>query len=222
MGARVHSRTSTVLERAIGPKRNPSEIVWVKCPHPLIRAGLEAALEGEKEVRRVEDVESSVTLHSAQPGCIVVCAPQDDLPQEISRLRNLAPDATVVVMGLFSDASLARTALRSGARGFIHIGMEPSQVRRAILVASRGELVVPRELITELIGQEDSVDIPALTPRQREILHLVTEGFTNAQIAQELFLSEYTIKQHLRAAYKLLGVRNRTEAARLYKTFQDR
>jgi DNA-binding NarL/FixJ family response regulator len=56
-----------------------------------------------------------------------------------------------------------------------------------------------------------------LTPRQREILELVVEGLSNARIAERLFLTESTIKQHLRAAYKLLNVRNRTEAAKLLR-----
>ncbi len=53
-----------------------------------------------------------------------------------------------------------------------------------------------------------------LWARQREILELVVEGLSNAEIAGRLYLSESTIKQHLRAAYKVLGVRNRTEAAK--------
>ncbi len=118
-------------------------------------------------------------------------------------------------------AALARSALQKGARGFVHVGMQPSQIRRAILMVRKGELVVPREIITDLIRQEAPVDILMLTPRQREILQLVAEGLTNAQIARRLFLSEYTIKQHLRAAYKLLGVRNRTQAVRLYRSLEE-
>ena len=68
-----------------------------------------------------------------------------------------------------------------------------------------------------LADGESSANLDILSHRQREILELVVEGFTNAQIAKRLFLSEYTVKQHLRAAYKLLGVSNRTEAAKLVR-----
>jgi DNA-binding CsgD family transcriptional regulator len=61
------------------------------------------------------------------------------------------------------------------------------------------------------------VDLAALSARQREILGLVVEGMSNAEIARRLFLSESTVKQHLRGAYKLLGASNRTEAARLFR-----
>jgi DNA-binding NarL/FixJ family response regulator len=58
-------------------------------------------------------------------------------------------------------------------------------------------------------------DSTVLTPRQRQIVGLVCEGLSNAQIAKRLFLTESTVKQHLRAAYKLLNVRNRVQAAKL-------
>ena len=113
------------------------------------------------------------------------------------------------------DARVAWDALRAGARGFIHAGMPPDQVVRAVTVAAAGELVAPRELLQYLVTHEDPADLHALSARQGEILGLVVEGLSNAQIAKRLYLSESTVKQHLRAAYKLLGVRNRTEAAKL-------
>jgi DNA-binding NarL/FixJ family response regulator len=64
---------------------------------------------------------------------------------------------------------------------------------------------------------DQSGDLTALSVRQREILGYVAEGLSNAEIGRRLFLSESTIKQHLRAAYKLLGVSNRTEAANLFR-----
>jgi DNA-binding NarL/FixJ family response regulator len=57
-----------------------------------------------------------------------------------------------------------------------------------------------------------------LSSRQKELLGLIGEGLSNAQITERLFLSESTIKQHLRAAYKVLGVNNRTEAVRLIRS----
>ncbi len=80
--------------------------------------------------------------------------------------------------------------------------------------------MAPRGLTEFLLAEGDSpANLDLLSARQREILDLVVEGFTNGQIAKRLFLSESTVKQHLRASYKLLGVRNRTEAARLVRRF---
>jgi DNA-binding NarL/FixJ family response regulator len=96
--------------------------------------------------------------------------------------------------------------------------MTPDQLVRAITVATKGELVAPRELLGYLITlEEEPEDLVDLSPRQREILELVVEGLSNAEIGRRLYLSESTIKQHLRAAYKLLQVSNRTEAANLFR-----
>lgn len=112
---------------------------------------------------------------------------------------------------------VALTALTSGARGFVHAGMPPEQLTRAIEVASRGELVAPRGLLEVLIRGETPAVLDGLSTRQREILGLVTEGLSNAQIARRLFLSEPTVKQHLRAVYKTLRVKNRAQAARVFR-----
>ena len=94
--------------------------------------------------------------------------------------------------------------------------MELDQIARAVDGAHEGEIVAPRKLLEYLIANDDPADLEALTIRQREILQLVAQGLSNAQIAKDLFLSESTVKQHLRATYKVLGVSSdRKEAARL-------
>jgi DNA-binding NarL/FixJ family response regulator len=95
--------------------------------------------------------------------------------------------------------------------------MMPDQLARALAVAIRGELVAPRELLQYVLTNDQSGDLALLSVRQREILGYVAERLSNAEISRRLFLSESTIKQHLRAAYKLLGVSNRTEAANLFR-----
>jgi len=93
--------------------------------------------------------------------------------------------------------------------------MQLDQIARAVEVANEGEIVAPRKLLEYLIANDDPADLDALTVRQREIFQLVAQGLSNAQIAENLFLSELTVKQHLHATYKALGVSDRKEAARL-------
>lgn len=130
----------------------------------------------------------------------------------------MSPDASpVVVFGPQLDLPLARDALQAGAFGFVHAKMTPDQLVRAVAVAAKGELVAPWELLRYLLLEDNSHDLAALSARQREILGFVLEGLSNAEIGRRLYLSESTIKQHLRSAYKLLGVSNRTEAANLFR-----
>ena len=85
-------------------------------------------------------------------------------------------------------------------------------------VVQKGELAAPRQLLRWYLCQNETPEIGDITARGRETLELLVEGLSNAQIAERLYVSESTIKQHLRAVYKVLGVRNRTEAA---KTMRD-
>ena len=133
----------------------------------------------------------------------------------MKRIRRHSPNALIIIFGLYLDLAVAKAALQSGARGFIHAGMQPEQITRAVCVATKGEIVAPRQLLEYLIANEDVVKLNILSARQREILQLVKDGLSNAQIAKSLFLTESTVKQHLRSAYKALGVSNRTEAANL-------
>jgi DNA-binding NarL/FixJ family response regulator len=122
-----------------------------------------------------------------------------------------------LVFGSRLDLPLARDALKVGASGFVHAEMTPDQLVRAVAVAAKGELVAPRELLGYVLAEDKPADFAALSVRQREILGYVVEGLSNAQIGERLFLTESTIKQHLRSAYKVLGVKNRTEAANLFR-----
>lgn len=187
-------------------------LVWIDCPYPVMYLGLAKILEKEARVQVGREAPSEES-----PAFIIsITEDTEGLSESIKRLQEVNPDAPILVFGLHLDLPLAWAALREGARGFIHGAMQPEQIIRAIKVAKKGEIVAPRELLEYLIAKE-LTDPNALSARQREILGLVREGLTNAQIAEKLFLSESTVKQHLRAAYKILGVRNRIEAARLMR-----
>ena len=197
------------------PRDNPkpSGVVWVDCPHSLVSTGLVRVLEEKTRVHQGPKPPGDA------PSCVILCVNgQEDLSERLERLRELSPGAPpVVVFGHQLDLPLARDALRAGASGFVHAEMTPEQLVRAVAVAAKGELVAPRELLRYVLIEDQSGDLAALSARQREILGYVVEGLSNAEIGRRLYLSESTIKQHLRSAYKLLGVSNRTEAANLFR-----
>jgi DNA-binding NarL/FixJ family response regulator len=197
------------------PQNNPRPLglVWVDCPRSVVSAGLVRALEKRATVHQGLKPPRDV------PSCIILCAnSRKDLSERVEFYQGLSQGAPpVVVFSPQLDLPLARDALQAGASGFAHAEMMPDQLLRAVAVAAKGELVAPRELLRYVLTDDQSGDLAALSARQREILGYVVEGLSNAEIGRRLYLSESTIKQHLRAAYKLLGVSNRTEAANLFR-----
>jgi DNA-binding NarL/FixJ family response regulator len=186
-------------------------LVWIHCPYSVISVGLEQALEEQVRVHvgREAPVAFSFVVLFAQG--------VEDLSEGVEQVRTLNPTASILVFGLHADILLARVAFEIGTQGFIHAGMTPDQVAQSVKAAANGEPIVPQELLLELIVGRERVNLNVLSVRQKEILDLVVDGLSNAQIARRLYLSESTVKQHLRAAYKLLGVRNRTSAANLIR-----
>jgi DNA-binding NarL/FixJ family response regulator len=194
----------------VSSERKPLGLVWIDCPYPVVAAGLKSAMERHARVH----LGSSPPQDDVPSSAIFDAGGATGLSEGIKGMQEVNPEMSILVFSLRVDLPLARAALRLGARGFVHAGMEPEQIARAVEVAAGGEIVAPRKLLEFLIANEDSADRDALTPRQRDILGLVAEGLSNAEIARRLFLSESTVKQHLRAAYKTLGVKDRKEAAK--------
>jgi DNA-binding NarL/FixJ family response regulator len=201
--ARHHSRAE---RKALG-------LVWIDCPYPVLAIGLQEVLADHARLHLGQE-----PPENEAPALIVHCpAKADDFVSELEYLRAAAPDAPILIFGLRVDPRAGKIALQAGARGFIHIGMQPTQIVNALSLARAGEVVIPGEILEGLMVARTSSGLETLTTRQQEIVMLVAEGLTNAQIAKRLYLSEFTIKQHLRHAYKILGVNNRTEAAKLFR-----
>ena len=193
------------------PEDDPIRLVWLKGSQQVASLGLEKAL-GTARLYKGQDAPTG------GPPSAVICitSVDEDFASQVEGARDLAPNCVVLVFAPSPDLRLARGALEAGASGLLHAGMSPEQILRAVRVALKGETVLPRCLLSEWVKEHRLPDIDvSLSHRQKEILELVAEGFTNAEIAGRLFLSESTIKQHLRAAFKALSVRNRREAAAL-------
>jgi DNA-binding NarL/FixJ family response regulator len=217
-GAKLDAAARAVPgERRIGPAgeatspAKPLGLVWVVIPsRSLVAAGIEKGLEDKADVR------IGANSFAGSPSCVLLYADglNGGLVEDMGRVRKLHPGVPLLVLGPHLDLALAFTALKNGADGFVHAAMGREQVAKAVEVVQKGELVAPRQLLLYLLTQDTPPDVGALSVRQREVLQMVAEGESNAEIAGRLYLSESTVKQHLRAAYKLLGVRNRTQAAK--------
>ncbi len=140
---------------------------------------------------------------------IVIFACDVDAPREIASLRRLCrevPELMVVVISPPATGPGVRRALDAGATGLVFDSELELNLTTAIRAVVSGQSVVPRKL-------RAGVERPVLSHRERQVLALVRNGLTNAQIAKRLFLAESTIKSHLASIFTKLGVRSRKEVA---------
>jgi DNA-binding NarL/FixJ family response regulator len=142
----------------------------------------------------------------------------------LHELRTRWPDCPVIMLTTFDHANYVRRALAEGAAGYLLKDATPDDLQQAIKVAmSGGGNVLSPKVIQNLFesiessGDErgDAQQRPAsnLTQRETDILALLAEGKSNRDISRSLFLSEKTVKAHLAAVFRKLGVSNRTQAA---------
>jgi DNA-binding NarL/FixJ family response regulator len=205
-----------------------ADSVWVKGTPSIASLGLARTLKREFRVHRGANLPPAAASES--PSAVVCCLEgseeqqqQQEEEEEVASLvrsaKEAAPDAAILVFSPTLELPLICAAVSAGARGFLHTGMPPHQLARALSVVLAGEMALPRELLEAYLNwhneQRRGPNLSALSERQLEILELVVEGLSNAQIAKRLFVSESAVKQHLRAVYKVLGVRNRREAGRI-------
>jgi NarL family two-component system response regulator LiaR len=137
------------------------------------------------------------------------------------RVRSLGADASngAIVVFSFSDQPDAVShATRAGAQGFISKAVPQEQIIEGIKAAARGEQVIVTQR-SQHSQIDESLRWPGrgigLTERESELLSLLSTGMTNSELGRHLYVSENTVKTHLRRLYAKLGVRNRAQAAAL-------
>jgi DNA-binding NarL/FixJ family response regulator len=140
------------------------------------------------------------------------------------QIREKVPEVPVIVISATSTDAVITALLSSGAAGFIPKDLPREEFARALKAVWEGSVYLPPGYRRPGRSESDTPDmgdllarIAALSPQQRRILNLICEGKANKQIAWELSLAEATVKAHVTASLRRLGVRNRTQAALLMK-----
>ena len=133
-------------------------------------------------------------------------------------LRTQYPALPVVVVSATSDAVMMRRAVDLGASGFIPKSSPVETISEAIAAVLEGEIWLPESALAlddSTLSEYDELArrVASLTPQQFRVLDMLAEGLLNKQIAAELQVSEATIKAHVTAIFRKLGVRSRTQAA---------
>jgi DNA-binding NarL/FixJ family response regulator len=129
----------------------------------------------------------------------------------LARIRAAAPDAVVVAVSAGGRENEIRDALAAGAAACVLKSAQPDDVVTAIRQAQHQSVFFSREAATGSAPAERL----RLTVREVEVLRLVSEGLSNAEVARRLWITEQTVKFHLSNIYRKLGVTNRTQATRV-------
>jgi two-component system, NarL family, response regulator LiaR len=197
--------------------------VLVVDDHAVVREGLRTFLELQPEIEVAgEAADGREALQEAarlRPDVILMdlVMPGLDGVSAMRLLRETLPEARVIVLTSFLDEDKLLPALRSGAAGYLLKNAQPQELARAVRAAHAGEAlldpVVAARLVETLAADGGEQPIDRLTPREREVLVLIGRGFANKRIAQELELSEKTVKTHVGHVLAKLGVSDRTQAA---------
>jgi NarL family two-component system response regulator LiaR len=192
--------------------------------HAVVREGLRAlitsapGLELAGEAR--DGVEAVELARSTRPDVILLdmMMPRLDGLGAIKAIKEHDPEAKIVVLTSFGDDDKVFPAIKAGALGYLLKDSSPAQLLRAIEEVSRGESslhpTIARKLIQELKQPQDlPLSDEPLSEREVEVLQLLAEGRSNQEIADKLFISERTIRNHVSAILGKLHLANRTQAA---------
>jgi two-component system nitrate/nitrite response regulator NarL len=198
--------------------------------HALVRKGLEELLQsrgvqvvasvssGEEGVRRARELSSDIILLDVKmPGMNGV--------ETLKQLRASGVRTPVVMLTMSREDADLSAALRAGAQGYLLKDMEPEELVPALEVALRGDNVVAREMVgtladivrsnagPELEARRPATPFADLTQRELEILEHVAMGLSNKMIARALDIADGTVKLHVKAILRKLGMHSRVEAA---------
>ena len=189
--------------------------VVVADDHPVVRDGIVALLDasGFEVVGEAEDSERAIAIcEIRRPELLLLDyeLPPGDAAEVISAVRDRVPELRILVFTAYRDAARARQVLDLGANGFVTKGLRGAALIEAIDQVFAGEQVVSPEIERQL--GEDSERAAQPSPRQHAVMLAVSRGATNREIAEELGITERTVKYHLRAVFDRLGASNRAEA----------
>jgi len=193
--------------------------------HPIVRQGLRNLLQTEPSFQVVAEADDGIAglelVQRVRPDVLIVDLMMPGLNglDLIKQVLKRLPRLRIVVLSMQSADSYVVEALQSGAAGYVLKETGPSEIIHAIKAVVAGDRYLSPKLAGRVLdsstGRKKITDpYDSLTPREREILHLIIEGHTNAQIAVRLVLSPRTVELHRSRIMKKLDLHNQTDIFR--------
>jgi len=199
--------------------------VLVADDQSMVRAGFRMLLAGEDDMDVVAEASNGVEAVSKaerfQPDVVLmdIRMPELDGLQATRRILAADQDARILILTTFDLDEYIYEALAAGASGFVLKDDPPEQLIAAIRTVAAGDALLSPAVTKRVIKQfaraprpEPPKGLDELTDREREILRLIARGLSNAEIGQELYISETTVKTHVTHILQKLGLRDRVQA----------
>jgi NarL family two-component system response regulator LiaR len=192
--------------------------------HTLVRAGMRALLDSEPGMEVIgeaaDGLEAVDKAHELEPDVILMdlVMPRKNGIEAITEICEQVPGACILVLTSFADDDKVFPAIKAGALGYLLKDSEPHELLQAIRSVYEGEPSLAPTIARKLIRDiQRSSDLPLakqpLTEREVEVIRLVARGFSNHEIADQLVVSERTVRAHVSNILDKLHLANRTQAA---------
>jgi two-component system NarL family response regulator len=192
--------------------------------HTLFRTGVRKMLEAEEDMHVVGEaatgVEALEQARTLMPDVILMDIKMPDLDgvQAARTLHREMPHVGIIFVTMFEDDEFIFQGLQAGGRGYILKDADPDTMLRAIRAVAHGESLLGATVAQKVMRQFSALPgkqaplVDDLTPRELEVLKLIAEGRSNSEIAEELVISEKTVKNHINNIFSKLHVYDRSQA----------
>ncbi len=189
--------------------------------HPMFREGVVRALVSSGEIDVVAEAEDGlealelIRTHQPQVALLDYRMPGMDGAEVAAAVTRDELSTRVLLVSAHDESAIVYKALQQGAAGFLSKESSRSELVSAVLKCAKGKDVITPELAAGLaseIRRRNEPDVPALSPREREVLKLIAGGSSIPAMAKELFLAPSTVKTHVQRLYEKLGVNDRAAA----------
>jgi two-component system, NarL family, response regulator len=183
--------------------------------HPIFREGLTTVLSLQNDMKvvgKASDGEEACRLYDQLSPDILILdlrMPKKDGLEVVTELMSRAPRPRVIVLTSSEKTEDLRRSLTAGVKGYILKGTEPRQIWNTIREVFAGKSSLPDEIAAKLA---DSLAHLQLSERELQVLDQMALGKSNKEIGQQLYISEYTVKNHVKSILKKLNAVGRTEA----------